>query len=149
MDIDWLREFCLSLPHTTESIQWGDDLVFKIVGKMYAVVRLEPRMPSPHLGHAHRPTQSDIFGQQRPHVAAPSVSFKCSPDDFAALIDRPGIIPAPYLARAHWVAIETDAAVSRAELQGWLSQAHALIFAKLSKKAQFALNQPRGKRKKR
>ena len=37
MSIDWLRAFCLSLPHTTEQIQWGDNLVFKVGGKMYAV----------------------------------------------------------------------------------------------------------------
>jgi predicted DNA-binding protein (MmcQ/YjbR family) len=42
MNIDWLREHCLSLPHATETVQWGDDLVFKIGGKMFAVVPLEP-----------------------------------------------------------------------------------------------------------
>lgn len=42
MDIEWIRRYCLSLPHTTEQIQWGNDLVFKIEGKMFAVVVLEP-----------------------------------------------------------------------------------------------------------
>jgi predicted DNA-binding protein (MmcQ/YjbR family) len=120
MDIDWLREFCLALPHTTENIQWEDDLVFKIVGKMYAVASLEP---------------DDHW-----------LSFKCSPEDFATLVDRPGIIPAPYLARAHWVALETDTALARAELKPLLIQAHALVFAKLPKKTQLALN-PRRSRK--
>jgi len=40
MDIDWIREYCLALPHTTEKVQWGNDLVFKIGEKMYAVVAL-------------------------------------------------------------------------------------------------------------
>jgi predicted DNA-binding protein (MmcQ/YjbR family) len=44
MDIDWLRQHCLSLPHTTETIQWGSDLVFKIAGKMYTVLALEPEV---------------------------------------------------------------------------------------------------------
>src|SRR5262249_32790026 len=42
MNIDWIRKYCLSLPHSTETVQWSDDLVFKIAGKMYAVAALEP-----------------------------------------------------------------------------------------------------------
>jgi predicted DNA-binding protein (MmcQ/YjbR family) len=117
MDIDWIRDYCLALPHTTEKVQWGDDLVFKIGGKMYAVVALEPR--EPWLG------------------------FKCSPEVFTDLIERPGIIPAPYLARAHWVSLETHDALSRAEVERLLSQAYSLIFAKLPKKAQARLLAPK------
>jgi predicted DNA-binding protein (MmcQ/YjbR family) len=40
MNVEWVRRYCLALPHTTEEILWGDDLVFKIGGKMYAVVVL-------------------------------------------------------------------------------------------------------------
>jgi predicted DNA-binding protein (MmcQ/YjbR family) len=113
MSIDWLRDFCLSLPHTSEQIQWGDNLVFKVGGKMYAVTVLEP--------------------------AAHWLSLKCSDEDFAELIERSGINPAPYLARAHWVAIETEDTLPRAETQQLLSRAHALVFAKLPKKIQAAL----------
>jgi len=113
MSIDWLRSFCLSLPHTTEQIQWGDNLVFKVGGKMYAVAALEP---SVHW-----------------------LSLKCSDEDFAELIEHPGINPAPYLARAHWVAIETEDTLPRAEMQQLLSRAHAIVFAKLPKKTQAAL----------
>jgi len=116
MDIDWLREHCLSLAHTTEQIQWQDALVFKVGGKMYAVVSLEP---------------DETW-----------LSFKCSPEDFAALTERPGVIPAPYLARARWVALETEDALPRAELQGLLVDAHALVFAKLPKKIQSQLSAP-------
>jgi predicted DNA-binding protein (MmcQ/YjbR family) len=113
MTIDWLRDFCLSLPHTTEQIQWGDNLVFKVGGKMYAVTALEP--------------------------AAHWLSLKCSGEDFAELIERSGINPAPYLARAHWVAIESEDTLPRAEMQQLLSRAHAIVFAKLPKKTQAAL----------
>lgn len=115
MDIDWLREFCLSLPHTTEKIQWEDDLVFKVGGKMYTVVSLEP---------------GDHW-----------LSFKCAHEQFAELVERPGIIPAPYLARAHWVALENESSLPRAELKELLRQAHSLIFASLPKKTQLELNQ--------
>jgi predicted DNA-binding protein (MmcQ/YjbR family) len=117
MTIDWLRDFCLSLPHTTEQIQWGDNLVFKVGGKMYVVTALEP--------------------------AAHWLSLKCSDEDFAELIERPGINPAPYLARAHWVAIETEDTLPRGEMQQLLSRAHALVFAKLPMKTQAALAAPK------
>ena len=42
MNVDWLRELCLSFPGATEQIQWGYDLVFKVGGKMFAVTPLEP-----------------------------------------------------------------------------------------------------------
>jgi predicted DNA-binding protein (MmcQ/YjbR family) len=116
MSIDWLREFCLSLAHTTEQIQWEDDLVFKIGGKMYAVAPLEP--------------------------GALWLSLKCSDEDFAELVERPGIIPAPYLARAYWVGIESENTVSREEMKQLLTRAHAIVFAKLPKKAQAALATP-------
>jgi predicted DNA-binding protein (MmcQ/YjbR family) len=121
MSIDWLREFCLSLPHTTEQIQWKDDLVFKVGGKMYVVTALEP--------------------------GAHWLSLKCSDENFAELVERPGILPAPYLARAHWVAIESEDTLPRAEMQQLLTRAHALVFAKLPKKTQAALSEPRVRRK--
>jgi predicted DNA-binding protein (MmcQ/YjbR family) len=113
MAINWVRQHCLSLPHATETVQWGNDLVFKIGGKMFAVLPLEP--------------------------APVCLSFKCSPEDFADLVERPGIIPAPYLARAHWAALETNDALARAELKQLLRKAYDLVFAKLTKKTQSAL----------
>src|ERR1700734_1470044 len=114
MDIDWVRECCLALPHTTEKVQWGDDLVFKIGEKMYAVVALEP---------------GDHW-----------LAFKCTPEEFGALVERPGIVPAPYLARAQWVALETYDVLPADEIKRLLSQAYSLIFTKLSKRLQARLS---------
>jgi predicted DNA-binding protein (MmcQ/YjbR family) len=113
MQIEWVRRYCLSLPHTTETLQWGDDLVFKIGGKMYAVASLEP---------------GDHW-----------LSFKCAPEDFAELLERPGIVPAPYLARAQWVALQTPDALPRTELKGLLRRAYDVVLAKLPKKNRVAL----------
>lgn len=122
MDIEWVREFCLSLPHTTEKLQWEDALVFKIGGKMYAVVSLEP---------------GDTW-----------LSFKCSPEDFADLVEHPaGVIPAPYLARAHWVALEKESSMPRNELKDFLRAAYSLILTKLPKKTQLVLKQNTGKKR--
>jgi predicted DNA-binding protein (MmcQ/YjbR family) len=103
----------MSLPHATESVQWGNDLVLKINSKMFAVVVLEP--------------------------AKVWLSFKCSPEEFAQLIERPGIIPAPYSARYHWVALETEDALTVSELKTLLRRSYDLVVEKLPKKARAAL----------
>ena len=113
MNIDWVRRYCMSLPHTTETVPWADDLVFKIGGKMYAVLPLEP--------------------------ARVWMSFKFAPEEFAELVERPGVIPAPYLARAQWVALESEDALPAAELKRLLRQAYNLVLAKLPKKARAGL----------
>ncbi|HTW23199.1 MAG TPA: MmcQ/YjbR family DNA-binding protein [Candidatus Baltobacteraceae bacterium] len=123
MDIEWVRRFCLSLPHTTEKVQWEDNLVFKVGDKMFAVVALEPRPSREHW-----------------------ISFKCSSEEFAMLVERHGVIPAPYLARAQWVALETEDALSRDEIRRLLADAHALIFAKLPKSTQAKLSAGRASR---
>jgi predicted DNA-binding protein (MmcQ/YjbR family) len=113
MNIEWIRRYCLSLPHTTEQVQWGDNLVFKTGGKIYAILALEP---------------GGIW-----------LSFKCSPEDFAALTENTGILPAPYLARAHWVALETEDALPRADIKRLVRRSHELVFAKLPRKTRAAL----------
>jgi predicted DNA-binding protein (MmcQ/YjbR family) len=113
MNIDWVRSYCMSMPHATETVQWGNDLVFKIGGKMFAVAVLEP--------------------------AKVWLSFKCSPEEFAELIERPGIIPAPYSARYHWVALETEDALTVSELKRLLRRSYDLVLEKLPKKARAAL----------
>ena len=49
---------------------------------------------------------------------------------------RPGIIPAPYLARAKWVRVENGKALSDKEAAALLRRSYELVFAKLSKKLQ-------------
>jgi predicted DNA-binding protein (MmcQ/YjbR family) len=106
MSLDWVRGYCLRFPHTTESIQWGDDLVFKVHGKMFAVTVLEPG-------------------------AKVCLSFKCTPEEFTELIERPGVIPAPYSARYNWVALETQDALPKPELQRLLKRSYELVWEKL------------------
>lgn len=123
MDVEWLRRFCMRLPHTTEQIQWEDALVFKVGGKMYAVARLEP---------------SDAW-----------LSFKCDREEFAELAERPGVVPAPYLARAYWVALDSAESMPRTELEGRLRRSYQLVFAGLPRKAQASLTAKRPARSRR
>jgi predicted DNA-binding protein (MmcQ/YjbR family) len=123
LDVDWVRELCLSFPHATEQVTWGIDLTFRISGKIFAVTVLEP--------------------------AKVWLAFKCSPENFADLTERAGIIPAPYMARAQWVALETKDALPKEDLAGLLRESYDLVFAKLSRKTREALVQPRPPRSKR
>jgi predicted DNA-binding protein (MmcQ/YjbR family) len=110
MDIEQVHAHCLSFPHVTEQVLWGNDLVFKIGGKMFAVIGLDP-------GSDH------------------CLSFKCTPEKFAELIEADGIVPAPYVARYHWVALERFNAVNAKELKALLGNAYELVLAKLPKRA--------------
>jgi predicted DNA-binding protein (MmcQ/YjbR family) len=113
MDIEWVRRTCLSFPHATEQVQWVKELVFKIGGKMFAITTLEPG--------------ERLF------------SFKCTPETFTELIERPGIVPAPYLARAHWVAFDSADALPRSETKKLLRQSYDLVLAGLPKRVQAEL----------
>jgi predicted DNA-binding protein (MmcQ/YjbR family) len=112
MNIDSIRNYCLSLPNATEDIQWGNDLLFRISGKIFAGMSLDP-----------------------PH----SLSFKCTPEKFDELIEFEGIIPAPYTARNKWVMLERLDALNDAEIKSLIKISYELIFSKLTKKAQAAL----------
>jgi len=113
MDASWIRDLCLSFPAVTEHVIWGSDLTFKVAGKMFAHSVLKP--------------------------APVWLSFKASPDNFYDLTERPGIIPAPYLARAQWVALETKDALSSAELAALVRDSYDIVVAKLPKKTRDSL----------
>lgn len=104
---------CLALPGATLSIQWGDDHVFKIGGKMFAV-----------RGSA---------------VPKGGISFKASDVAFEVLTETGRAIPAPYLARAKWVRFDDLSELDADEVADWLRTAHGLIAAKLTRKARAEL----------
>ena len=107
MTIDVVRSLCGTLPNVTEDIKWGHDLCFCVWGKMFTVVSLE-----------------------RPH----SIAFKCTPETFGELIERPGIIPAPYMARNMWVQEqELGDVLDRRELETLIRTSYDLVVAKLPK----------------
>jgi predicted DNA-binding protein (MmcQ/YjbR family) len=104
--IEVIRRMCRALPGSTEDVKWGADLVFSVGGKMFTVVCLDP-----------------------PHT----VAFKCTPDAFAELVERDGIIPAPYLARAMWVQERAADVLERRELQELIKASYELVVAGLPK----------------
>ena len=122
MDAERVRAIIKKLPHVEETVQWGEALVFwvgdkAIGGKMFAVARMEP-------------------------IGKGVLSFSAGPEGYAELLENDGVIPAPYMARIHWVALEHWNALDARELSARLAQAHALTYAKLPKRTQEALQLP-------
>jgi predicted DNA-binding protein (MmcQ/YjbR family) len=113
MHAEELRKHCLTFPGATEHEIWGNDLTFKVGNKMFAHTVLE--------------------------VAPVWLSFKTSDEKFAELLERQDVIPAPYLARAKWVALETREAIPAGELRELLREAYDLVVAKLPKTVQASL----------
>ena len=122
MDAERLREYLLRLPHVVETMQWGANLVFwvgdkAIGGKMFAVLNLDDD-----------------------HKAV--LSFAAGPERYAELLEIEGVFPAPYLARAHWVAIQNRTVFRSGELQELLELGRRLIYEKLPKKTRDVLAMP-------
>lgn len=113
MDIQAAKQLCRSFPGCVEDIKWGDDLVFSVGTKMFAVTGNAPD--------------------------AGAISFKVEDERFLELTDRPGIVPAPYLARAKWVQVQQEAKLGNAEAAALLRRSYELVFAKLTRKLQAEL----------
>ncbi|MDH0745094.1 MmcQ/YjbR family DNA-binding protein [Pseudomonas sp. GD03842] len=112
MKIEEVAHFCLSLPGAREDYKWGGVRVFSIAEtKMFAVMGL----------------------------AGDDLSFKVAPEGFLGYVDRPGIRPAPYLARAHWITLRVPLAMGDEELRDALVRSHQLVVSRLPKKRQAAL----------
>ncbi len=114
MRLSTLRRVCLSLPGVTESVQWGDQHVYKIGGKMFASIGMDGR------------TFTGVW-------------FKAAPESFHILTREPGIGPAPYLARAGWVMVERLDVLPDEHLRAYVGRSHALVAAKLPKKLRAAI----------
>jgi predicted DNA-binding protein (MmcQ/YjbR family) len=108
MNVESLRDYCLSFPDATENVQWGADLVFKVGGKIFTVASTEP-------------------GETK-------VSFKCTPEEFAELVEQDGLKPADYVARYHWVTVLRWDALPDREIRRLVQQSYDLVRAKLPRK---------------
>jgi predicted DNA-binding protein (MmcQ/YjbR family) len=118
MNVDAIRDYCLAFPRATEKLQWGDDLCFKIAGKIFATLGLDD----------------------------PRLCFKCSPEVFADLVERPDIRPAPYVGRYKWVMLDRLDALDFAELKGLISQSYDMVSAKAPKRTSRKKAQPSKKK---
>lgn len=103
MNVDEIRAYCLSFPEATENLQWGDDLCFKIRGKIFTTLAL---------------------------TAVPQkLCFKCASEVFAELIEREDIRPAPYVGRYKWVILDRVEALSSDELKDMICRSYEMVSA--------------------
>jgi len=107
MDLDTLRSACLALPAAMEEIKWEHNLVFSVAGKMFCITHMEPDAP---------------------------FSCKVADDRFEELLLVPGIVPAPYLARARWVQVSPGCVWKAGQKLDLMRESYQLICAKLSRK---------------
>jgi predicted DNA-binding protein (MmcQ/YjbR family) len=126
MDNERVREICLALPHVVETLNWGHVLVYwagdrEVGGKMFALTTLEENWDG------------------RP---GPVLSFHCGAERFHELLEREGMMPAPHLARAYWVAMELWDVLGPREVEEELRLAHGLIFGKLPRQTKAVLALP-------
>jgi len=114
LNADWIKEHCLSLKGATEEVQWETSLLYKVGGKMFVITSM--LQTSPIL-----------------------LSLKADPEAFAELTERERIIPAPYLARNKWIAIERSARIKPAEVKELIERSYSLVAAKLPRKVKIEL----------
>ncbi len=112
MNIEIIREYCQGLIAATEDIKWGNDLVFSVGSKMFCVIGLDAPL---------------------------GFSFKVDDEEFEHLVSQPGIIPAPYMARAKWIRVGEEANMPAKEWKERILHSYELVKAKLTKKLKVEL----------
>ncbi|BAK78761.1 protein of unknown function [Pseudogulbenkiania sp. NH8B] len=100
-DLADLEHCALALPGATLDVKWGDVRVASVDGRMFATFHREV------------------------------VAYKVAPDDFLALSGLPGVRPAPYLARARWIAVSDCSALTMTDLKAGLATSWKLVVQKL------------------
>lgn len=109
MDREEFNAYCGTLKGTENVIQWGDASVWKVGGKIFAIC--------------------SFWGDGE----FQKISFKCSDLSYQILCELDDIVTAPYLARAGWVQLQLEDALSDEDVRSYLSTAHAIIADKLTK----------------
>jgi len=118
MDAERIRAYLLTLPHAVETMQWGANLVFwvgdkAVGGKMFALVNLD--------------------GDEGPKrdKTSPVISYAAGPQRYSELLEIEGVVPAPYMARIYWIAVERWSVFRAGQWEQELLAAHTLTFDKL------------------
>ena len=115
MNLDSLRECCLSFPGASEGLQWGECLLFRVANKIFVNVTL-----------ADTP---------------PRVWVKCTPGRCAELLEIEGIRRAPYIGKHDWVELERMDLLRDAEMREVIAESYQNIRSKLPRSVQAKLEE--------
>jgi predicted DNA-binding protein (MmcQ/YjbR family) len=103
-----LRAYCLSKGHVTEEFPFGEDPVYKVGGKIFAIVSA---------------------GDD-----AETIALKCDPKLVPLLRGTyPAVTTAPYLHKAHWNKVLLDGSIPDDEVLEMVDASYALIVKALPK----------------
>jgi predicted DNA-binding protein (MmcQ/YjbR family) len=102
MDVESLREYCISKKGVTESFPFGDDtLVFKAGGKIFALVNLEGNL---------------------------SMNLKCDPSYAIELRERyHSVFPGYHMNKKHWNTVIVDGTIPDKEIFSWIDHSYNLV----------------------
>ena len=115
MDVDTFREYCLRKSGVTESSPFGPEhIVFKVGGKMFALLAFEE--------------------------VPPTANLKCDPDLALELRDRyDEVQPGYHMNKKHWNTVQIEGAIPAAELTKMIDHSYALVVQSLPKKQRAGL----------
>ena len=118
---DDINALCAGLPAVTHVVQWGGSDVWKVGGKVFAIISWARKDGKP--------------------IERPAVSFKVSELSYEILREQPGLRPAPYLASRgfSWIQMHDEPGLEAEELGAYLADSHRLVAAGLTKKARKSL----------
>lgn len=116
MNIEELREYCLSFKGVSEGTPFGEDvLVFKVMGKMFALADIE------------------LFE---------SINLKCDPEEAVLLREKyPAVKPGYHMNKQHWNTVMMDGSLADELVRNWIKNSYDLVAATLPKKLQEELLQ--------
>lgn len=114
MNIEELRTYCLSLPHATEDMPFGEDtLVFKVGGKIFLLTGL----------------RGSFY-----------INLKCDPEYALELRESHNSIrPGYHMNKKHWNTVEVDGALSDDFLGELINHSYQQVIATLTKKVRVEL----------
>jgi predicted DNA-binding protein (MmcQ/YjbR family) len=121
MNVDFVREYCLGFPQAKETLQWGETLCFKIGGRIFVMLSLD--------------------------AVPPHLSLKTTPERFAELTEREGIVPARYVGRYKWVTLERLDVLPTGELRDLIGASYEMVAKKVPSGKRAARRQIGSRRK--
>jgi predicted DNA-binding protein (MmcQ/YjbR family) len=109
MNVEDLRLYCLAKKAVTESFPFDNDtLVFKVMGKMFALVNLD----------------GDL-----------SINLKCDPEKALELREHyPAVLPGYHMNKTHWNTVNIDGSIDNKYIYQWIDDSYNNIVSSLSKK---------------
>ena len=114
MNIEEIRDYCLSFKATSECLPFDDDtLVFKVDSKMFALVNL---------------------------TGPTNLNLKCQPHKAIELRERyPDVTPGYHMNKTHWNTVMIRGTISETLIKDWIAESYNLVFSSLPKKRQQAI----------